>query len=342
MRNSNLTATWYKCLFLFLFQWIFMTSNLKAQVVIDWAKAHGDDRIDYIGWDGEMWRATIADENQFRISKVGNHEDIIINYVNYNGSYWTARLNGDKFVHAPGGDWSKAHEDIRMDYVADDGSRCTTTINGNDFNITNHRSGKSYLSRYLYYITWDRSIWTAELAKPRFIHWQGRAQNTTVITPSLKYLTWNGTRWAASIMADGSFRHTDENGVSHLDKTMIYLNYDASIWGAQLNSKRFNHAPGFIPKDKSIWDKIIDGFKKIDIQGGFPDQHPPGSQTGEFRGILVKEESGMVYYRPVDNMGSCTNNLAWYPSANIISRSRVGSCLNLGQQRDIISFLYNK
>lgn len=319
-----------------------LIGNIKGQVVIDWAKVHGDDRIDYIGWDGEMWRATITPEKQFRTSKIGNHEDVIINYINYDGSHWTARLNGDKFVHAPDGDFNRAHEDVRMDYLANDNSQCSATITGDDFNIVNHTTNQNYVSSNLYYLTWDRTIWTAQLSKPKFIHWQGIAQNTTQVTPVLKYVTWNGSKWTAGITSDGAFIHTNEAGVSHLDKTIIYLNYDASIWGAQLNNQRFNHAPGFIPKDKSIWDKIIDGFKKIEIKGGFPEGQPSGSETAEFRGIIVSEENGLLYYRPVDNMGICTNDLAVHPSANIKYRTKVSSCRSLGQIRDIWLFRYNK
>lgn len=320
----------------------FMAGNLKAQVVIDWAKAHDDDRIDYIGWDGEMWRATITPENEFRASKVGNHEDIIINYINYNGSHWSARLHGDKFVHAPDGNWATTHEDARMDYLANDNSQCSATISGNEFNIVNHSTGQISTNSNLYYLTWDGSVWTAQLSKPKFIHWQGIAQNTVQVTSVLKYLTWNGTKWTASITVDGAFKHTDQGGISHLDKTMIYLNYDASIWGAQLNGQRYKHAPGFIPKDKSVWDKIIEDFKKIEIQGGFPDGRTSGTATAEFRGIIVSEENGVLYYRPVTDQGICTKDLAAHPSTNIVYRAKISSCQNLGQIRDIYLFRYKK
>jgi hypothetical protein len=319
-----------------------LTCNLNAQVVIDWAKAHGDDRIDYIGWDGEMWRATITADKQFRTYKVGNHEDVIINYINYDGSHWTARLNGDKFVHAPEGDWSRGHEDTRMDYLANDNSQCSVTINGNDFYIVNHSKRQSFTSSNLYYLTWDGSVWTAQLSKPKFIHWQGIAKNTTQFIPILKYITWNGTKWTASITSDGLFKHTDERGALHFDKTIIYLNYDASIWGAQINGQRFNHAPGFIPKDKSIWDKVLEGFKKIDIKGGFPEGHPSVSQETTFKGIIVNEENGILYYRPVTDQGICTNDLVAHPTSNIVYRAKVSSCRNLGQNRDIWLFRYKK
>lgn len=316
---------------------------MPTPIVIDWSKSHEDDRMDFLGWDGQMWRAMLLDGHQFHVEKVGHHEDKIINYVNYDGSNWTARHNGDKFVHAPNGDFTAAHEDTRIDYIANDNSQCSAVINGNSFTITNHSSGKTYQSSNLFYITWDRSIWTAQLSNSGFIHWQGIAQNTTENTSTIKYLTWDEGRWSATLTSEGIFKHTDENGASHLEAFIIYLNYDKSIWGARLaNKKTFSHAPGFIPEDKSFWTKIIEGLHKTGISGWWPENQPQNNEHGEFRGVIVKEDKDYLYYRPVDKMGICTDNLDTYPIINILSRSRVGSCRSTGTIKDIYSFQYKK
>lgn len=331
----------YELSFIVLFT--FCSSQIKAQFILaDFSKAHIDDRIDYIGSDGELWRATIESNNYFKVTKVGNHEDFIINYINYDGSHWTAKLSGDKFIHAPDGNWRISHIDTRMDYLANDKSKCSAVINGNGFLITNQSTGHSFTSSVIYYLTWDESVWTAELSKPKFIHWKGIAQPTTKLVKSINYVTWDGSKWSASIMKNGTFEHTDEFGVSHIDDRIVYLNYNATIWVAKENNQKFLHTPGSIPKNKTAWEKIGDVIKKIGIKGGFPEGTGNGSDESFFRGIIVGEDNGLLYYRPLDNLGICTNDLAIHPLNNIVSRSVIGSCLNLGQKRDIYLFRYKK
>lgn len=341
MKSLKLTASRHRFYFLVLFCCMAAAKNLKAQVVIDWNNSHIGSYIDFIGWDNSDLSATIINGNQFQITKKANHEDIIIHYISFDKKEWTARLDGDKFIHTPNGPWGAVHPDIRLDYIQNDNAECSATISGDDFIITNHNTGQTYQSHYLYYITWNSSHWTAALAKPKFQHWEGIPDTLATVVSYLKYLTWNSSKWTATILPDGSFKHTDQNGKSHIDRNIIYLNYDRSIWGAMLTSGIFKHAPGFIPHDKSAWEKFIGTFTG-EPHGGWDTKPPTGTATGEFRGILVKEENGVLYYRPLDYLGVCTDDLYWVPSAKIKSRSKVGKCLNLGQQRDIYSFIYYK
>lgn len=46
------------------------------------------------------------------------HPDTSINYLDWNGSKWTAKIQGERFLHAPNGDWSKAHSDDVIHYLS--------------------------------------------------------------------------------------------------------------------------------------------------------------------------------------------------------------------------------
>jgi len=256
-----------------------VTKNVKGQVVIDWNKSHTGSFIDYIGSDGGDWSASIVNGNQFRITKKANHQDIIIHYISFDKKEWTASLNGDKFYHTPNGPWGDAHLDTRMDYIQSDNAECSATISGDDFIITNHNTNQTSKSHFLYYITWNSSHWTAALAKPYFQHWEGNADNTVKIVSYLSYLTWNSSKWTASIMQDGSFKHTDENGNSHIDRNIIYLNYDRSIWGAKLDNNMFVHAYAFIPKEKTFGDKSLEVIHGMGLGNGFPEQSKPSQNS---------------------------------------------------------------
>jgi hypothetical protein len=299
---------------------------LNAQVEMDWSKAHPDTRIDFIAWYAQKASATVNSSNQFNIRILPDHGDVIINYLNYDGSKWTARLNGDKFVHAPNGDFGLAHEDARMDYIQSDGANCSATITGDAFAVVNHRTNTTFVSKRIYFKTWNRANWTALLAKPTFTYWPGTVENDYYTSSSISYLSANSTRWTATILPNGSFRHTDENGKSHDDKYIVYLNYDGSMWGASfdLATRTFRHAPGHF------------------VQA--PPANPgPGTlhYDGVFTGIPVEETNGILSYRPVNN-NICSDNLASFPTNRIVLRSRSGRCFNLGQWRDIYMYYYKK
>lgn len=271
--------------------------------------------------------ATLTQNNEFyvHVNVKSNHSNIVINYLNYDHSTWAARLNGNNFVHAPNGDWSKAHEDSRIDYIQNDGSACSATINGEYFHIINHsKHDQSSFSRSIYFNTWENSPWTAELKNPTFMYWRGTIDVTTDVSPSIRYIAGDGAAWTATILADGSFKRTSANGQSHNDVIINYLTYERKSWYATLNlkEKTFRHAS-----------------KKAPFQAP-PAQRPvPLRHDGEFQGIFVKEENGFLYYRPVDN-SICSNNLAWVPLKKIVGRYKSVTCYNLGQWRDIYLFYY--
>jgi hypothetical protein len=103
-----------------------------------------------------------------------SHLDSIIEYKTANGNHWKAKLVGDKFIHAPGGDFSpgKVHEDIIIEYQA-----------------------------------WDGHAWIAKLnGKGGFTHTDSLNPAKTHDDVIIGYQTWNGDMWEA-ILEDGQFRH---------------------------------------------------------------------------------------------------------------------------------------
>ncbi|MFT5570579.1 MAG: hypothetical protein ACI8QD_002160 [Cyclobacteriaceae bacterium] len=83
------------------------------------------------------------------------HGDIIVNYVSWDGQNWTAKLKGNTFVHAKNGDFSTSHQDEIINYVFSDGSQWTAKVSGNTF--THARNGDfstSHQDVLLGYVTW--------------------------------------------------------------------------------------------------------------------------------------------------------------------------------------------
>jgi hypothetical protein len=97
----------------------------------NWSKAHPDTSINYLDWNGSKWTAKIQGE-RFLHAPNGDwskaHSDDVIHYLSWNGSKWAAKIEGGRFLHAPDGDWSKAHPDDIAIYRTWDGSAWTARL----------------------------------------------------------------------------------------------------------------------------------------------------------------------------------------------------------------------
>lgn len=85
--------------------------------------------INYISWDGGKWAAKLQGDG-FLHAPNGDwtkaHADSIINYISWDGQKWTAKLQTSDFLHAPNGDWTRAHSDTIINYISWDNSRATS------------------------------------------------------------------------------------------------------------------------------------------------------------------------------------------------------------------------
>ena len=327
MRTENNQIRLLINLLILLLVLLVWDTKSQAQYIIDWSKSHLDTRIDYKGWDYVNCRAIITSNYDFIVVYNEEHRGAVVNYLNFDGSKWSASLNSDKFIHYPAGRPDLSHEDTRIDYIANDGSHCSATINGNVFSIKNTTTNQTYISKNIYFLTWNNRHTTAALNKPNFIFWRGTVENPVDTTKSLKYLDPRGGKWTATLLPDGSFNHTDVKGKSHIDPSIIYLNYDLSIWGAFLDSekKHFKHAPGRIapappPPPPSI--------------------PPLPSGAKQFRGIFLNEINGVINFRIVTELGVCTNDIGSIEARKVIGKYKSGTCYNTGQVRDIYLFYY--
>ena len=56
------------------------------------------------------------------------HRDEIINYITWNNTKWTAKVQNGIFIHAPNGDFSRAHKDNIINYITWDNTKWTAKI----------------------------------------------------------------------------------------------------------------------------------------------------------------------------------------------------------------------
>lgn len=86
----------------------------------DTTRQRRDYTFNYKTWDNTNWSARL-EGNRFVHAPNGDwsraHRDTIIKYVTWGGSLWTAQVGGNEFVHAPNGDWSRSHRDTIVNYM---------------------------------------------------------------------------------------------------------------------------------------------------------------------------------------------------------------------------------
>lgn len=85
--------------------------------------------VNYISWDGAKWAAKLQGDG-FLHAPNGDwtraHIDSVINYISWDDQKWSAKIQGDVFLHAPNGDWARAHSDTIINYNSWDNSRATS------------------------------------------------------------------------------------------------------------------------------------------------------------------------------------------------------------------------
>jgi|CXWL01.1.fsa_nt_gi hypothetical protein len=88
----------------------------------------------------------------------------VINYKSWDGLKWAAKLQGDGFLHAPIGDWTRAHADSIINYIAWDGQRWTAKIQGNVFlHAPNGDWARAHTDTIINYFSWENVKMTARL-----------------------------------------------------------------------------------------------------------------------------------------------------------------------------------
>ena len=141
----------------------------------DFSRAHRDRILNYKTWDGGDWTTALVAAPQapknwrFQHTKRGtgsSHTAEIMNYINGDGSHWTAKMVDGQFLHAPGGDFTRAHRDDILIYRSWDGSSWTVKmVNGSFLHAPNGDFNQAHRASYLPYQDWDGSEWVASLVE---------------------------------------------------------------------------------------------------------------------------------------------------------------------------------
>ncbi|MEL7062429.1 MAG: DUF4751 family protein, partial [Bacteroidota bacterium] len=193
----------------------------------------GMDAINYISWDGSRWSAR-REGDRFIHAPNGDwtkaHSDTIINY-RLNGQNWTAKLEGDNFEHAPNGDWNNSHSDSIMSVTDWSNSQETVSLSGNTF--TQKDQG------FINYVSWDGSHWSVKREGDRFTHapngnWS-KAHTSGIINYRL-----NGQNWTAKIEGN-KFSHAPNGdwGKAHSENYMTVTGWNGTLQNVHLEGNTF-------------------------------------------------------------------------------------------------------
>lgn len=97
----------------------------------DWDRAHVDDELKFIAWDGTKWSAKLA-AGGFLLAPNGDwsraRAEQHLNYLSWDGSKWTARVENNRFVRAQDGDWNRRGLGSLIKYLAWNKSQWTGKI----------------------------------------------------------------------------------------------------------------------------------------------------------------------------------------------------------------------
>lgn len=150
------------------------------------------DAVNYITWHGSRWSVR-REGNQFIHAPNGDwskaHSDTIINYK-YNGQNWTTKLDGDRFVHALNGDWTKSHSGSSIILTDWSNSQKIANLDGNTFALRDQG--------FVNYVSWDDSHWSVKRDGNNFIHAPGGDWSKAHTDTIIKYKS-GGANWTAKI-----------------------------------------------------------------------------------------------------------------------------------------------
>ncbi len=196
----------------------------------DWNKAYADAVLNYVAWDGTKWAAKIH-SGGFLHAPNGDwsraQANAVISYFTWAKTKWSSKIvqaetakaavvttppvgSGQKFLHAPEGDWSRAHPDEELKYIAWDDTKWIAKLHGNGFLLApNGNWSKARVDAVLNYVSWDGTKWSAKVLDNNFVNapkgdWSRRRPGSHI-----QYVTWNKTKWTAKVREGLRGRKTD-------------------------------------------------------------------------------------------------------------------------------------
>ena len=188
------------------------------------------------------------------------HTDTYMAYVSWDNAVWCAKLDGNRFTHAPNGgagcDWSRSHDDTIINYKTWDGGDWTATVSGELFTHTNRAGGASHDARILNYQAapgqnWQVALLTGGSEPATFVHAPGGDYGRSHQDYYTAYRAWDDSPWCARLWGD-TFVHAPGCDWSRAQPGRIinYKTWGGGNWTASVDNGVFEHSPQNAPDQK--------------------------------------------------------------------------------------------